>query len=404
MEIKEGLHLSYCSNIHPGESWREVFSALKENIPPIKINLSPDKPFGIGLRLSALAASELNKQDKLEEFTDWLKENKCYVFTMNGFVFGGFHNRIVKDNVYRPDWAFPQRVNYTMELIQILAHLIPPGSEAGISTSPISYKPWIKHLETERKVLNDSSMYLAYCVKELYLLKAETGKYIHLDIEPEPGCLLENSTETVKYFEESLIPVATKVLMTELKLSKQESEALILEHINVCYDVCHFAVEYEDHDTAIRSFQDAGIHIGKIQISSALKVLTGPGVNREKLQKKYSEFAESTYLHQTIAKDLVGRLHHFDDLPLALENFKREELVEWRTHYHVPVFMEAYGELSSTRDDIIKVLDILKRERFTNHLEVETYTWEVLPRSERLELKESIIREMKWVMECMNRK
>ena len=144
MEISENLHLTYCSNIHSGESWDEIFDALKKNIPQIKKTISPDKKFGIGLRLSAQAAEILLSENYLSDFKKWLNENECYVFTMNGFPYGNFHGEAVKDEVYKPDWSSDYRLNYTLDLINILAELIPENSEGGISTSPISYKPWVK--------------------------------------------------------------------------------------------------------------------------------------------------------------------------------------------------------------------------------------------------------------------
>ncbi|HET6990568.1 MAG TPA: xylose isomerase, partial [Bacteroidia bacterium] len=121
MEISHNLHLTYCSNIHSGESWEEVFDSLKKNIPAIKKSISPDKSFGIGLRLSAEAAEVLLTENHLPEFRNWLSENGCYVFTMNGFPFGSFHNAVVKDEVYKPDWSTRLRMEYTLDLINVMA-------------------------------------------------------------------------------------------------------------------------------------------------------------------------------------------------------------------------------------------------------------------------------------------
>ncbi|MBO9684737.1 MAG: xylose isomerase, partial [Flavisolibacter sp.] len=98
-------HLTYCTNIHPGETWADHFAQLKEQVPGIKKAISPDQSFGIGLRLSNTASLELRKEENLKEFQQWLKEQDCYVFTMNGFPYGGFHNTTVKDKVHQPDWT-----------------------------------------------------------------------------------------------------------------------------------------------------------------------------------------------------------------------------------------------------------------------------------------------------------
>ena len=401
MRIADNLHLTYCSNIHAGESWKEVFDSLKKNIPIIKKSISSNKSFGIGLRLSAEAAEILLTENHLAEFKNWLNENDCYVFTMNGFPFGSFHNTIVKDEVYKPDWTTNLRLEYTLDLINVLAELIAENSEAGISTSPLSYKPWIKDAKQLDFIIKSSCEHLMKCVEELFVLRQNTGKHIHLDIEPEPSCLLENSDETVFFFKNYLIPFGINYFNRKHAMPEEEAKRIILNHIQVCYDVCHFAVEFEEPSIVIRKFQEAGIKIGKVQISSALKVVTNGSANRREIFKRYSTFAESIYLHQTIAKDVEGTLHDFSDLPLALEQFDNKKFVEWRTHYHVPVFMSAYNELQSTQDDILRVFEILKENKFTNHLEVETYTWEVLPSEERLGMNESIIRELEWVKKMM---
>ena len=139
MQTSKG-HLTYCSNIHPGETWSDHFLKLKENIPFIKKKVSPVEPFGIGLRLANSASLELRKQENLELFRSWLAENDCYVFTMNGFPYGGFHNTVVKDQVHAPDWLSADRVAYTIRLAQILTSLLPEGVDGGISTSPLSIK------------------------------------------------------------------------------------------------------------------------------------------------------------------------------------------------------------------------------------------------------------------------
>ena len=146
MEIK-GFHLSYCSNIHPGESWEATFRNLKIYIPEVRSRLKHQGPFGIGLRLSHEASLVLERPEKLEEFQTWLLQANAYVFTLNGFPYGDFHRHIVKEKVHFPDWTTLERKDYTTRLFRILVQLLPPGMEGGISTSPISYRHWFKTKE-----------------------------------------------------------------------------------------------------------------------------------------------------------------------------------------------------------------------------------------------------------------
>lgn len=397
MILESRHHLTYCTNIHPGESWQEVFRSLQTHLPEIKRLVVPQRPMGIGLRLSNRASVEL-LQNGVGPFQNWLDEHGFYVFTMNGFPYGGFHGQSVKDSVHHPDWTTVERLDYTLRLFQILSQILPQGTDGGISTSPLSYKPWIKNGQQEL-VLGSATHQLIELVKVLYQYHMENGILMHLDIEPEPDGLLENSDETIQYFQDWLIPKGQKVLGTHLGISEQEAREIICRHVQVCYDICHFAVVYESPQKALQKFEDAGINIGKIQISAALKKDLRGIANRQSAFEAFNSLNEPTYLHQVVARDGQGRLHQYDDLPGALEYFHDPEIEEWRTHFHVPVFEPSYGVLQSTQQDIMSVLSLWKQRPMTNHLEVETYTWEVLPPELQKEINSSISRELQWVLD-----
>lgn len=399
MDIK-GFHLSYCSNIHPGESWEATFQNLKIYIPEVRQRLKADGPFGIGLRLSNEASLVLERPEKLKDFQDWLRKVNAYVFTLNGFPYGDFHRQIVKEKVHFPDWTTTDRRDYTIRSFRILAQLLPPGIEGGISTSPISYRHWFKSTEALNQGMETATQHLLEVVEELVNIHRITGRFMHLDIEPEPDGILENSDEMVALFLDWLLPKGKPWLAQKFGISENEAQELIRTHIQVCYDVCHFAIVYEEPADTFAKFEAAGIKVGKIQISAALKVLI-PDTPNEKfsLGKKLQSFVESTYLHQVVAKDGEGKLKSYSDLPQALDTLADSKEKEWRIHFHVPVFLENYGSFSSTHETISIVLkEILSNSGITQHLEVETYTWEVLPEDTRLSLGESIARELGWVI------
>ena len=136
MQLKHSLQLAYCTNAHRGESWEEVFYALQQHTLAVRDRICPHQPFAIGLRLSAVAATELSNPGTLLEFRRWLGKHSCYVFTINGFPYGQFHGRRVKEHVYNPDWVLPERVAYTNLLFNLLVELLPPGIEGSVSTVP----------------------------------------------------------------------------------------------------------------------------------------------------------------------------------------------------------------------------------------------------------------------------
>lgn len=395
---RNGLHLTYCTNIHPGESWEETFDSLKKSVPRIKKKVSEDDPFGIGLRLSDRASRSLLEEGNLAEFKTWLKENGCYVFTLNGFPFGDFHHQSVKDQVHHPDWTTEARFEYTSRLFDILSSILPEGLDGGISTSPLSYKFWKVVEEDKNKVFQEATLQMAKIAEKLYRIYKKNNQLLHLDIEPEPDGLLENTEEVISWYKNWLIPEGTKYLKQSLELTEEEATACLKNHIRICYDVCHFAIGYEKPDRVFQSLKAEGIKIGKIQISAALKVIL-PEVpeGRKWVKDALTPFVESTYLHQVVERNSGGELTHYQDLPQALQNLSETDAREWRIHFHVPVFLDSYGKLESTQGDILQVLHYIRKEKLTNHLEVETYTWEVLPADIQLELTESIIRELEWV-------
>ncbi|MEX1268599.1 MAG: metabolite traffic protein EboE [Balneolaceae bacterium] len=394
-----GSHLSYCTNIHPGENWSEVFAQLKNHIPGLKHHLSPDQPFGIGLRLSAQAAEDLLEVNRLQVFKKWLKKEDLYVFTINGFPYGSFHGEKVKDDVYKPDWSSKQRYNYTSNLIDILAALLPDGIDGSISTSPITYKYWDDNPE---QVVKKSTVQLAELAQKMAAILKNEGKEIHLDIEPEPDCLLENSRETIDYFQKNLLPEGGTFLMNEFQLSSVEAEKTLLTHIGVCYDTCHFALEYENPAEAIPALMDAGIRIGKTQISAALKVkLNGSESDRKKTAEQLQQFVEPVYLHQVIERQPDGALYQYRDLPDALPEIQKKKAEEWRVHFHVPIFVQEFDGLHSTQDEIVDSLRIILDGNHCRHFEIETYTWDVLPEDLKSDISDSIEREFRWVMDLV---
>lgn len=397
MNIQNG-QLSYCTNIHPGETWDAVFKSLDYCLA-VKEQVSSDQPFGIGLRLSAQASQQLGRGTELAEFKNWLEDNDCYVFTMNGFPYGGFHNRVVKDQVHAPDWTTGERLDYTKLLFDQLSMLLPDGmEEGGISTSPLSYRFWHKTEQALEAAVWKSTLHLLDLVAFLARIKERTGQSLHLDIEPEPDGVLENCGEFIGYYEKTLLAKGAAVLAKKMDVSPAQAEAHIREHIQVCYDVCHFAVAYEEPQWVLDQLEAKGIKIGKIQISAAIKSLLEPA-GLDEIKASLLPYNESTYLHQTVFATKDQQLAKYPDLGPALEQIDNPDYTELRTHFHVPIFTDTYGALRSTNDEIEKVLKIWNDRPFSNHLEVETYTWGVLPENNQLDLTASISRELSWVLE-----
>ncbi|MBO9592602.1 MAG: metabolite traffic protein EboE [Niabella sp.] len=397
-------HLTYCSNIHSGESWAAHFDQLRKYVPEIKKKCSPRSPMGIGLRLSAIAARALSKKNEILRFQNWLNEQNAYVFTINGFPYGGFHKTIVKDQVHTPDWTTAKRVVYTRQLADILAALLPDKMEGSISTSPLSYRYWHKNEAATNKAVDTSTRNLVAVVEHLVRLHQQSGKIISIAIEPEPDGILTDTATFIHWYKNVLLKTGAKQLSQKLDVPLSKATALLKKHVRLCYDICHAAVNYEVHANQIIQLQRAGIRIGKIQISAALKAsFTKKKAQNDRLLEAINQFLEPTYLHQVISRNDQQELSVYPDLPEALKSVEAAPAKEWRIHYHVPIFTKKIPPLSTTQDDIVTLLTIHKQTPLTQHLEIETYTWEVLPTPLKKDIAGSITREMKWVIKQLNK-
>ncbi|KAA0991502.1 metabolite traffic protein EboE [Dyadobacter aurulentus] len=392
-------HLTYCSNIHPGEKWADHFQSLRENLPFIKQQLSPDQPFGLGLRVANEASIELSKPAVLAVFKSWLAENDIYVFVINGFPYGGFHNVVVKDDVHAPDWTTIDRLEYTIRLFEILAQLLPDGMHGGVSTPPLSYRFWWETEGDKEKATERATSHILELLDKLISIEKETGKYLHLDIEPEPDGILDNTSDFVKWYKETLILRGEEYLGAKYGYTDQQATDAILRHIQLCYDICHAAVGYEDPQEILDSLNKVGIKVGRIQVSSALKVNFNSDAGIK--LKAIETFDEPVYLHQVVSRNADHTKNHYPDLKEALAAWD-ENQQEWRVHFHVPLFVNNYGVLESTQSDIIKTLNIHRENQFSSYMEVETYTWGVLPEDMQKPIGESIVRELEWVKKILS--
>lgn len=395
MILDDGLaHLTYCSNIHPGETWAEVRANLERYVPSVRDRVAPGQPFGIGLRLSAQAAGDLSRVPVLEELRDFLARNQLYVFTVNGFPYGKFHGARVKEGVYLPDWRNDERLRYTNQLADLLAQLLPDGLEGSVSTVPGAFKPAVHDAADTQRMTDNFLRHVAHLVE----LKQRSGRSIALALEPEPCCYLETVDETVEFFNRHLFSPTAVARLGELTgLGRAAASTALREHVGVCLDLCHAAVEFEDPVGCVRQLQAADIRVPKMQISSGLRLAELSPRALEALQ----QFDDPVYLHQVVEAGPEGLVRYLD-LPEALRALdgRVHGGREWRVHCHVPVFLDDLGAFSSTQAFIREVLQLHNREPISAHLEVETYTWNVLP--ERLRaggMDSAIARELAWVRE-----
>ena len=358
------LPLSYCTNVHPGRTVNEVLAGLRDFTVPAQREFGA--PVAAGLWLAQPVTRELlATADGVRRFADSLQQMDLRCHTLNAFPYGDFHTARVKEQVYLPDWTDFDRLGYTSDCAWILARLLPAGVEGSISTVPLGFKGFPHPADFEVQCA-EQLLQLVGILKQIH---ADTGRLIRLAIEPEPFCVLETIPETRRFF----------------ALLRQHAEAAGLrddvdEYIGVCFDVCHQAVEYEDIPDCFRQLAADRIRINKLHITCALQ-LDDPARNSA-AREALARYAEPRYLHQTIAPDDHGGQLRCIDLTSELALSPPEEFLRassWRIHFHVPVNAERVGPLSTTRPQLKQALGEIPGLDYAPHLEVETYTWEVLP-------------------------
>lgn len=393
MQLFNNQHLSYCTNVHPAETWQETFLALCQHTIPIKNELIKKKSrkkierglgFGIGLRLSARAAEELLEGDNLKRFQSWLKKESCYVFTINGFPYGDFHAETIKEQVYRPDWTSTERLDYTNNLFTILATLCPKESGGSVSTSPGSFKAFNADEET-------MFQHLYTCAKHIEKLAVQHGKDLHLGLEPEPLGHFENTEETLAFF---------KRFFLWLKKEQQDVSdiSFVQQRIGVNYDTCHFALEFDPCIASLEAFHRENIRISKIHLSNALEL----NPSDPEAWAAIRAFDESSYLHQVIIDEPEKKLRYFKDLPdfLATNPTDYAATAKARVHFHIPLYAKPDPPLASTQQHAKEALSYLWANPETcPHLEMETYTWNVLPKKFQQSLHKQLVEEYLWTLD-----
>ena len=391
------VHLTYCSNIHPGESWGETLANVRGETTKVKAEVSPDAPFGVGLRLSAAAAEELkSRSDGVAAFRAQLDALGLYVFTLNGFPYGAFHGTRVKERVYRPDWRSAARVEYTERLAEVLRDLLPAGVSGSISTVPVGFRPeFAVRAAVEQAVAN-----LLQCAAALWRLHEQSGVEITLALEPEPACYLETTDEALVFFERELLARdALGSLARSERISASQAEAAVRRHLGLCLDTCHAAVEFESAGAAIEAVRASGVRLAKLQATTGLEVAP---VDPARLQALRA-FADEVYLHQVVARttrDGKVELQRFVDLDEAFQALEQRTVSDecWRVHFHVPVFERVLEPFTNTQPFLREALAAVSKYELCQQIEVETYTWSVLPERFRTRpLTLMIADELRWV-------
>lgn len=374
--------LSYCTNVHPAEDLDGVVDQLVMYAGPVREAAGLDV-LGVGLWMPATLAHRLagSPADRA-----WLRavldERGLQVHTLNAFPYGGFHADVVKLDVYTPTWAQPERLAYTLECAEVLADLLPDGVAGSISTLPLAWRePWSP---AEDEAATRAFAALGAGLRDL---RERTGKVVRVAVEPEPGCVLDTVDDVVGWLAARTGP------------DVPDERRIDPEHVGVCLDTCHLAVSFADRRAGtaatVRRITDAGLRVVKVQASAALHVEDplDPAA-----RAAVGAFAEKRYIHQVRELSASGDPLAADDLPDALGG-ALPAAGPWRVHFHVPLHHEPAAPLAATTDVLRDAVDAVLAAPHGDeaHLDVETYTWAVLPEGAATDsLVAGIAAELRW--------
>jgi sugar phosphate isomerase/epimerase len=360
--------LSYCTNVHPAEDLEGVIRQLRDYAGPIR-RTAGLAVLGVGLWLPAgLARQLVGSADDRAALRDVLDAEGLQLHTINAFPYGGFHNEVVKLDVYKPTWAERGRLEYTLDCAEVLAAFLPEDTAGSISTLPLAWRePWTQNDD------DAATSAFAELSSRLRELRGRTGKTVRIAVEPEPGCVLDTVTDVVGW------------------LGARIERGIDPEFVGLCVDTCHLAVSFADPAGAVNEIEAAGLRIVKVQASAALHV-TDPA--DPAARAALAAFVEPRYLHQVRESQPTG-IVAADDLAEALTDLPGES--PWRVHFHIPLHHVPSAPLETTVDVLRRTVAEVGRLPYAPevHLDIETYTWSVLPGAS-VGITEGIAAEIAW--------
>ena len=386
-------HLTYSTLVHAGDNWDQMRASVEEFVPQVKKRLGVEGKFGVSLRISGDSQKTLSEsaeaRSALKKFLD---DEGLYVFTINAFPYGPFKGQRVMERVYEPDWTTNQRVEYTKSIADILVEITDPDTSPSIQTAPLAFAPNVSDENYIARFTTSVFEVLAH----LYHLEARTGRRVKLSIEPEPACYLETTDETVAFFKERMYaPAGVAELANIAQIPLSEAEGAIKRYLGIVFDIGHQSVGFEDIPQSLEKLVNAGIPIFKLQEAAALWV---ESLSLD-IVPELRRFTDTIYLSQTSLKTADGIVKYLN-LGEALDAYEANPVpTEMRTHFHVPVFLEEIGPFKTTRFAVQQALAMHRKQPLSDHLEIETYTWDVLPAELKTgDIVDYVSRELEFVM------
>lgn len=427
-------HLSYSTNVHPAETLDELAASIRNFVAPIS-----RAAFGPGMTATSLRIGMKQVDEALAhpplpsnsfvnddilkappspacaKLLDLLDSSQLDVVSINAFPIRDFHAPRVKEQVYSPPWTDGGRALYSLKIAKLMTHFMArKGIDRKVAPISVPSGVFTGLYPDSDEVRTQAAHFITECVRELLRLERLTGRTVQLGFEPEPFTTGERISEFLDYFK-TILNEARSKYPSQLGVTREKAEEIARRFVTVNLDLCHQAVEYEDNVADLKLLQNAGITLSGLHISAALKV-SEPAKNADAFAQ-LKALDEPRYLHQVIALTRDGQFARFEDLPhlwdaRKLKGKTLEDFAELRCHFHVPLFAELSGALTTTRDAVAPAVAHALKENLTNNFIAETYTWNVLASLAQsgnaaaravvgtdgtVDVKAGIVRELEWV-------
>ncbi len=436
--MKNTVHLSYSTNVHPAESLADLERSVREYVAPISRVAFGDRVAATNLRIGIKQADELLAHAPLPSnsfvnddilkaapspacasFLNMLDETKMDVVSINAFPIRDFHAPRVKEQVYSPPWTDGGRGLYSLKIAKVLTHFMArPDVDRKVAAISVPSGVFNGLYPDSDEVRTQAAHFITECVRELLRLEQLTGRTVQLGLEPEPYTTGETIPEFIRYFH-TILGEARAKFPSQLGINRDQAEAIARRFVTINMDLCHQAVEFEDPVEELKRLKAAGVTLSGLHISAALK-LAEPATNPGALEQ-LKALDEPRYLHQVIGKTHSGEIVRYEDLPhlwnpKKLKGKTLADFVELRCHFHVPLFADLTGALTTTRDSAVPAIAYSIQENLTDNYIAETYTWNVLAglaqtgnaaarsvvgTSGTVDIREGIARELNWAKKAM---
>ncbi|MGW7686057.1 metabolite traffic protein EboE [Kribbella sp. NPDC054772] len=360
------VHLGYCATVHPATDLDDLIAGLDGCAGAVRSALGVPV-LGVGLWFPHRLADRLaNSPASLSKLRRSLHRNRLEVVTLNGTPHTNFTEKVVGSKLYCPDWTEPERLRYTLDLIDVLADLLPSDATYGsISTTPLAWRvPWSRaRNRAAREAFDRVEQHIART-------ETRTGRKIRIAVETEPGCVLEMVGQAAAWLDRYTSPYGGA------------------SRIGVGLDTCHLAVQFEEPAESFELLRRAGVDVVKAQLAVA-PTLVDPydAAGRYLLGR----LGSAKYLRQVREWGGPG----VDDVAQANDLSGH---TAWRMHAHLPAHAAPPDPLSVTTgvlDDCLTRL-VGGGHPLTHHLESEVYAWPRAPKSQQ-GLAKRVAKELAWV-------